>query len=165
MQKEYRLPDITIESAQTADFPTIAQFHQEMFREIAREEGSPWSEETLSALPSAFLDYLVKQSSTQDTMIWCARHGQTLVACACLTVASWPPVPADLAARAGLIHTIYVHPEYRRRGIARQLLETVLEYCRARKVRRLQLGASKAGRHLYEKFGFAPSGSRMFVIL
>jgi ribosomal protein S18 acetylase RimI-like enzyme len=47
-----------------------------------------------------------------------------------------------------------VHPDYRRRGIGRALLECGLEHLRARGVRCIKLDATPLGKHVYDTLGF-----------
>jgi hypothetical protein len=49
---------------------------------------------------------------------------------------------------------VLVHPEFRRRGIARMLLNTCIEYLRQRKVRCIKLDATPQGRPVYLGLGF-----------
>jgi GNAT superfamily N-acetyltransferase len=55
------------------------------------------------------------------------------------------------------ILNVYTDPEYRRRGIARLLMETMIDWCKRKGLARVNLHASDAGRHLYESLGFEPS--------
>jgi GNAT superfamily N-acetyltransferase len=52
------------------------------------------------------------------------------------------------------IGMVLVLPEYRRRGIARALLEHCLAYCRERRVACIKLDATEMGRPLYAALGF-----------
>lgn len=56
---------------------------------------------------------------------------------------------------------IYVPPEYRRRGIARALTESALQWCRERKCSTVRLHASQAGRPLYAGLGFVTATEMM----
>jgi GNAT superfamily N-acetyltransferase len=49
---------------------------------------------------------------------------------------------------------VLTHPEFRRRGFAKQLLGTVLELVEDRGIRCVKLDATEQGRCLYLKFGF-----------
>jgi GNAT superfamily N-acetyltransferase len=66
----------------------------------------------------------------------------------------WPPHVIGSGARRGNVLNVYVRPERRRRGIARALVETALEWTRANGVDCVILHASDAGRTLYESLGF-----------
>lgn len=49
---------------------------------------------------------------------------------------------------------VYIEPEHRRRGVARAILEAIMDWCRERRVARISLHASAEGRPLYESLGF-----------
>ena len=59
--------------------------------------------------------------------------------------------------REASILNVYVYPEFRRRGIARRLMQVMIEWCRAEGFPHVSLHASKDGRPLYESLGFEPS--------
>jgi GNAT superfamily N-acetyltransferase len=52
---------------------------------------------------------------------------------------------------------VYTEPGHRRRGVARVILETIMDWCRERRVARISLHASEEGRPLYESLGFENS--------
>jgi hypothetical protein len=52
------------------------------------------------------------------------------------------------------IGMVLVHPDYRRRGIGRELLAKCVEHLKARRVRCIKLDATPQGRPGYEKLGF-----------
>jgi len=52
------------------------------------------------------------------------------------------------------IGMVLVHPDFRRRGIGRALLEQCLEHLRVRGVRCIKLDATPAGRQVYDGLGF-----------
>jgi len=59
--------------------------------------------------------------------------------------------------RDASILNVYVYPQFRRRGIARRLMQTMIEWCRAEGFPHVSLHASQDGRPLYESLGFEPS--------
>ncbi len=56
---------------------------------------------------------------------------------------------------------IFVLPEYRRRGIARELTARAIDWCTLRAVKTIRLHASNAGRPLYESLGFVTATENM----
>ncbi len=52
------------------------------------------------------------------------------------------------------IGMMLVHPDYRGRGFARQLMQTALRYLQSGGVKCIKLDATPAGRPVYEKLGF-----------
>jgi len=74
-----------------------------------------------------------------------------------LLIAAWPGFPGERQSRRAWILNMYTEPAYRRQGIARRLVETMIEWCRAEGFRALALHASPEGRPLYESLGFRPT--------
>jgi GNAT superfamily N-acetyltransferase len=62
-----------------------------------------------------------------------------------------------LTGREAVILNMYVERDVRRRGVARRLMEAMLEWVAETDVVRLVLHASDEGRPLYESMGFAPT--------
>ena len=56
---------------------------------------------------------------------------------------------------------VWTDPDFRRRGLARELVTRCVEAARERGVTRLSLGTTEAGRALYEELGFRASGTEM----
>ena len=52
------------------------------------------------------------------------------------------------------IGMVLVHPDYRRRGIARALLARCIEYLRGRGARCIKLDATPLGKQVYDELGF-----------
>ena len=63
------------------------------------------------------------------------------------------PGRADVGEEAYVLN-VYTELAHRRRGIARQLTEHIVGWCRERGVARVALHASVDGRPLYEQLGF-----------
>jgi GNAT superfamily N-acetyltransferase len=56
------------------------------------------------------------------------------------------------------ILNVYVYPEYRRRGIARALMQSMIDWCHETGYNYVSLHSSDDGRALYESLGFEPTG-------
>ena len=52
---------------------------------------------------------------------------------------------------------VYTEPEHRRSGVARAIMEAILDWSRGQLVARVTLHASNDGRSLYEALGFEPT--------
>lgn len=59
-----------------------------------------------------------------------------------------------LLGREGLVLNVYTEPDWRRRGIAKQIMDAIIAWAADAGVVRLVLSASPAGRSLYEQIGF-----------
>ena len=56
-----------------------------------------------------------------------------------------------------MILNMYTEPEFRRRGLARMLMEKMIAWCREQGYNTVSLHASDKGRPLYEALGFRPT--------
>lgn len=88
---------------------------------------------------------------------WLVERDGAVVAGGGLIVSPWLPNAADPQARRATILNVYTEPDYRRQGLARALMETMLSCCRAEGFRAVTLDASDDGRALYESMGFRPT--------
>jgi len=66
----------------------------------------------------------------------------------------WPANPRDLCTQRAMILNVYTEPEFRRRGIAREVMLTIVEWLKKQGFRGVNLHASEEGRGLYEALGF-----------
>ncbi|HYS02059.1 MAG TPA: GNAT family N-acetyltransferase [Candidatus Eisenbacteria bacterium] len=85
---------------------------------------------------------------------WIADDAGTVVAASGLTVLDRPPYPGNATGLDGYVTNMYTLPAYRRRGLARQLLEVLIAHARQVGIKRLFLESSREGQQLYEEFGF-----------
>lgn len=95
---------------------------------------------------------------------WITTDADRPIASAGLLILDWPPHPFDPAGenRAYLLN-VFVEPDYRRRGLARALVELCLAEARRRRIRVVSLHASAEGRPLYEQLRFRPTNEMLFV--
>jgi GNAT superfamily N-acetyltransferase len=87
-------------------------------------------------------------------LAWVADDAGTVVAATGLTVLDRPPYPGNLTGLDGYVTNMFTLPAYRRRGLARQLLDLLIAHARQVGVRRLFLESSREGQPPYEQFGF-----------
>ena len=67
-------------------------------------------------------------------------------------------------ARRGWIQNVYTEAEFRRRGLARRLMEAVIAWCRVEGFRTVSLHASLEGRSLYESMGFRATNEMRLIL-
>jgi GNAT superfamily N-acetyltransferase len=92
---------------------------------------------------------------------WLLQVEKTVIAGAGLVILEWGPSrenPNPLAAR---IANVFVEPEWRRQGLARQLVMRCLEEAEARNVTHLNLSSTDMARGLYESLGFVAATNQM----
>jgi len=77
----------------------------------------------------------------------------SIVAGAGLWLMDWPPHMIG-SGRRGNILNVYTSVEFRRRGLAGELMKATMQWCRSNEVDTVVLHASSDGRRLYESMGF-----------
>ena len=143
---------LTIREATLDDIPEIVRQRRRMYEDMQYTEVA--SLERSATLNTAYLRKAIAEGSFRS---WLACSGSRAVAGGAVLVVPWPAHPYDLECRRGTILNVYTEPEYRRRGIARQLMETMIAWCRQEGLARVNLHASDHARRLYESLGFEPS--------
>jgi GNAT superfamily N-acetyltransferase len=145
------IASFTIRPATLADIPEILHHRRAMFEDMGVGDTIP-----LAPMLAAAEKYLREGMPQGAFRAWfaIAPDGQIAGRCA-VSICSWPPHPWDPQSRRAYILNLYVYPEHRRKGVARQLMQTTVDWCKTDGFGTVSLHASKFGRSLYESFGFA----------
>jgi len=114
-------------------------------------------DDALAAMISATEQYLPQAMSNGSLRGWLAVDGSRVVGGGAVVICAWPSHPYDLECRRATVLNVYVDPDFRRQGIARRLMQTMIEWCRKQGFARVYLHASDSGRPLYESMGFEPT--------
>ena len=61
-------------------------------------------------------------------------------------------------------HSVYTEVAYRRKGLARRILNAMIDDCRANEWPRISLHASELGRPLYESLGFVDTNEMRLML-
>lgn len=143
------MDDIRIRRGTLADLPHILRHREGMFRDMGYPAGA------LADFESASQAYFESAIPKGSYVAWLAEAvDERVVAGAGLVIADWPGGPIEAQPRRAWILNVFTEPGYRRRGVARRLMEEVVAWCRAEKFAAVSLHASREGRPLYEAMGF-----------
>ena len=143
---------VTIREGTVAGIPEIVRQRRRMCEDMNYTDAKALS--TMEALTG---DYLIKAIPEGSFRSWLACDDGRVIAGGAIVITPWPAHPYDLECRRATILNVYTEPEYRRRGIARQIMETMIAWCKQEGFARVSLHASEQGRHLYESLGFIDS--------
>ena len=146
------MPHITIRPATAADIPEIIRQRRRMYEDMHYTNNSAL--DTMSHLTTDYLHTAIPDGTFHA---WLACDADHPVAGGAVLITSWPAHAYDLECRRATILNVYTDPDYRRRGIARQLMQTMIAWCKQEGFARVTLHASDDGRHLYQSLGFEPS--------
>jgi GNAT superfamily N-acetyltransferase len=142
--------DITIREAAPSESAIILHHRRSMFRDMGEgtvqeldrmvEVAGPW-------LAGALADGSYRHWLALDSSGRIAGGGGVLLS-------PWPANPKDPCTERAVILNVYTEPEFRNRGIARQIMLTILAWVKQQGLRSVNLHASDEGRPLYEQLGF-----------
>ena len=122
-----------------------------------REEGAT---EKLNLVP-ALMDYYHRHMADGTFVSWLAMDGDKIIGTSGMSFVEKPPYFSCPTGRIGLLSSMFTDPDYRRRGIAKELLRRVTEEARAYGCGTVQITASDMGVLLYTAFGFEKNGNFM----
>jgi GNAT superfamily N-acetyltransferase len=144
------MESIEIRPATLADLPHIVHHRRSMFRDMGR--GTAAEIEACVAVTEVFLREAMPNGGYRG---WLAETASGVIAAgAGITIVPWPGHPGDAVPRRGWIQNVYTETAFRRQGLARRLMETVVAWCRAEGFHTISLHASADGRPLYQDMGF-----------
>ena len=153
-----------LREATPADISTLVNHRRRMFEDMASAGGTPTDLAALDAMDAAYARHLRVRLVDGAERAWVVEAGHLIVASGAVLLSEWLPRPSDLTGRLAYLHSVYTLPEYRRRGLARRIVEMAIAFCRTQGLRRLILHASRDGRPLYEAMGFAPTTEVRLVL-
>lgn len=122
-----------------------------------REEGA---KERIDLTP-ALRDYYDRHMADGTFVSWLAFDGDRIIGTSGMSFVEKPPYFGCPSGKMGLLSSMYTNPDYRRKGIARELLFRVVQDAKEYGCGTVQITASDMGVKLYTDFGFVHNGNFM----
>ena len=146
-------PGYTIRLAPPEEAPILAEMRRRMFLDLGKPD-----DDRIRKIVQAFMPWIADAIRNGRYIAWIveAENGD-LVSNAGMLLLEWPPNTRDLHPLRGYIMNVWTHPDHRRRGLARRLMETALAEARRRGIKVTALHASDEGHALYEELGYRKS--------
>ncbi len=115
-----------------------------------REEGA---REDIDLAPE-LKDYYIRHMADGTFVSWLALDANKIIATSGMSFVEKPPYFGCPSGRIGLLSSMYTDPDYRRKGIARELLARVIKDAQEYGCGTVQITASDMGVKMYSDFGF-----------
>ena len=112
-------------------------------------------------LQPALKDYYNRHLADDTFVSWLAMDGNKIIGTSGMSFVEKPPYFGCPTGRLGLLSSMYTNPNYRRRGIAKELLNRVVEEARTYGCGAVHITASDMGVKLYTAYGFKNNGNFM----
>lgn len=122
-----------------------------------REEGA---KEEIDLVPH-LKEYYNKHMGDGTFVSWLAFDGDKIVGTSGMSFVERPPIFSCPSGKLGILSSMFTNPNYRRKGIAKELLHRVVEEARSYGCGAVQITASDMGVKLYTAYGFVHNGNYM----
>lgn len=112
-------------------------------------------------LKESLMDFYKRNLAAGTYVSWLAFDGDKIVGTSGMSFAEKPPYFTCPTGRLGILSSMYTDPDYRRMGIASELLKRVVQEAKDYGCGTIYITASDAGVKLYEANGFKRNGNFM----
>ena len=127
--------------------------------EFLLEDYGQLPQETTDLIAGRLPDYF-RSHLNRDLFAFVCRADKGIAGCCFLYVSEKPPNPSFINGRTGTVMNVYTRPEFRRQGIAFELMKMLL--CESEKLGLdfVELKATEDGYGLYRRLGFENAVSK-----
>ncbi len=145
----------------TADEASVLAHHRaSMFRDMDEVD-----EQGAAIIENASTNHLAALIEAREYFAFLAEYEGAVVGGGGVWLRPLLPRPGTLqGAMEAYVLNVYTEPDHRRNGVARAIMDAIIEWSRGRRVARVALHASKEGRSLYETLGFEPSNEMRILL-
>lgn len=140
---------LLVRAATLDDIPELLRHRRGMYEDMGYSD-----EKALAGMVTTSEPYLRQALSNGTLHAWLAMIEDRVAGGGLIIVSPWLSHPYDQQCRRATVLNVYTYPEFRRRGVARRLMRTMIDWCRKEGFQAVTLHASKQGRPLYESLGF-----------
>jgi GNAT superfamily N-acetyltransferase len=144
--------NIRIVMATLKDIPQLVYLRRIMFESMGFTDN-----QKLDLSDKACEEYLKNAIEDKKFIGWLATINTQAVASGGVIMDQHAPSPGNLSGKIGYILNIVTLPKFRRKGIARKMMHTILEWTKKQGITRTELHATDMGLPLYQQLGFKES--------
>jgi GNAT superfamily N-acetyltransferase len=145
--------EIRIRAAGIEDLRHILHHRRAMFEEIGFRDAA-----VLDRVDRFSREYFEEALPAGAYKAWIAEDAnRRVLGGGGIVISPWPGYPGENHAKRVWILNMYTEPEARRHGIAKRLVQAMIDWCRKEGFSAVSLHASDAGRPLYASLGFQPT--------
>jgi GNAT superfamily N-acetyltransferase len=141
-----------IRPATRADIATVLEHRLAMLEAVFQSEHPDMAQASPQQMREANAAWLERHLG-EDFHAWLAELDGRAVGSAAVMWFPHPPSPINPIGLEAYVLNVFTDARWRRRGVARALMERIVEEARARGVKRIWLRASEDGRPLYVDMG------------
>ena len=132
------------------DMDLFIRLRLDFINEFHKDVGETEKEKLKTSLQSYFDRHI-----TNDELIGIVcEYDKNIVSVAYLIIGEWPPNRNFINGKIGTLLNVYTYPEYRKNGIATNIIKKIIEEAKKQNVSMINLLATEDGENVYKKLGF-----------
>ena len=148
-----------VRRASTDDINTLVAHRRAMFVDMGYRD-----EAALDSMAAKCHTWLLTKMNCGEYLAWLAiAPDRSIVAGTGLWLMDWPPHMIGTGRRGNILN-VYTAVEFRRRGLAGELMKAAMQWCRSNGVDVVVLHASPDGRRLYESMVFVATNEMRITL-
>jgi GNAT superfamily N-acetyltransferase len=148
-----------IRPATKEDAAIIAVQRRRMFLDMGRTDDA-----NMQTMLTSFLPWVRDAIASGKYLGMLATNVHQVAAGAGMLLLEAAPSYGDASSTRAYIFNVYTELEYRRQGLARQLIQALLEEAKLRGIQVVSLHATEAGKNVYSELGFETSNEMRLVL-
>jgi GNAT superfamily N-acetyltransferase len=147
--KKPRRLAFTVRKATLKDLPALVHQRRAMWRDLGARE-----QRELDRADKVYAGWARSRMKSGTLMGWVAENEGKILGGGCVWLQPVQPRPGYKLMIQPYLLSMYTEPRYRGLGVASDIVEKALEWCRSNGFHQLRLHASEMGRKVYLKHGF-----------
>jgi GNAT superfamily N-acetyltransferase len=152
--------ELRLRQATTADVAVVMRHRRGMFQDMGHRD--PAALDAMHATSEPFFRRALESGAYRGWLLE-APDGRVVAGGGVIQL-EYHSHPRDPRPRRPVVVNMYTEPEYRRRGLARRLMQAMIDWARSDGFVVLYLHASDVGRPLYESLGFEPTNEMRLAL-
>jgi GNAT superfamily N-acetyltransferase len=152
-----------VEKITNEDINEILTLRYKELLELIPDSFEGASNQDVLAMNETFEKQITNGFLSDDVFVAKATLDGNIVSVGAVSIIDFPPTPENQQGKAGYIHTMYTMPEHRRKGLAKQILDCLVGWCKQKGMNLVLLAASDEGMKLYSSSGFLVWNTWMYL--
>jgi GNAT superfamily N-acetyltransferase len=152
--------EYTVRPATPADLDIVLHHRRRMFEDMGFTD--PRAMEAMFRSSTPLLSTGLANGRYRGWLVEAGPEG--VVAGGGVIVLDFQSHPIDPRPQRAWVVNMFTEPAHRHRGLARRLMDVMIDWCRADGMKILYLHASDFGRPLYASLGFEPTNEMRLVL-
>jgi len=152
---------ISYRTATVDDINDLVSLRIIFLQEVEKNCNPKYDNKVRNSIYAYFMDNLPKKTYIS----WLALDDDKIVGTSGLSFNVVQPSYGNPSGKEAYIMNMYTIPEYRKKGIAKNLLDKTMEEAKKREVGKIRLHATSMGRPIYLKKGFEERNDEVVLFL